>query len=116
MPQPSTPTGANLQNNNGTLNGTTEVELVAAPGASATRSVKIITIANVDTAAVTVILSVKDGSNRRRLSKRTIAVDKDFIYEGPVNLDTTSQSIVAKMTAAPATTNPDWTSNWLEAT
>ena len=60
--------------NDGTLNGTTSVTLVAAPAASTRRTIKSITIENKDTAAVTITVSYNNNSTLRTIAKVTLNV------------------------------------------
>jgi hypothetical protein len=116
MPAPAAPTGFAEMNGAGTLNSTTSVELVAAPGASATRVIKVITIWNADTASVTVRLRLTISGTHRVFAQRTLAPGQDFLFDGPVVLDATTDSITAVLTAAVAATQPDYTVHFAEIT
>jgi hypothetical protein len=63
----------------GTLNSTTEVELVAAPAASNRRIIKWVTIYNADTAAITVSVSLKNGANVRIIRKKILAAGDSLL-------------------------------------
>ena len=69
-------------NNGGAaLSGASNVTLVAAPtDADARRLVSYISIANVDTAAVTVVVEFYDGSTARELARVTLAVNSTLEY------------------------------------
>lgn len=67
----------------GTLNGTTEVELVAAPSGTNRRVIKDITIYNADTAEITFILQLKAGGTPRSEYKRTLSPGATFSLERP---------------------------------
>lgn len=99
----------------GTLNGTTPVTLVSAPASSTNRLVKTITIQNRDTAVVTVTLRKVSGGGTRQLWKGDLDVGDTLIWNDPIILDDTSSSITAVMSGAAATTNPDWTASWGDA-
>ena len=99
----------------GTLNGTTPVTLVPAPAAATTRLPKTITIQNRDTAVVTVTLRKVSAGGTRQLWKGDLDVGDTLIWDDAVGLDDTSSSITAVMSGAAATTNPDWTSTWGDA-
>lgn len=94
--------------NDGTLNGTSSVTLVAAPGSGVSRTVRLISLYNADTASVTVSVRYTNSGNHRLLAKVTLAAGEAFVYDEAVVLDTTAKSITAVMSAAPATTNPDF--------
>lgn len=98
----------------GTLNGMTEVTLVAAPGASVQRIVRerAISIQNRDTAVVTVEIRKVSASGTRRIWRGDLNVGDTWYNDAQVVLDATTDSIRAVMSAVPATTNPDWVSSW----
>jgi len=73
--------------NDGALNGTTSVTLVAAPAASTRRTIKSITIENKDTAAVTITVSYNNNSTLRTLVKVTLQVGDTWTTDG--TFDTT---------------------------
>jgi len=68
--------------NDGALNGTTSVTLVASPAAATRRVVKNITIFNKDTAAVTVTVSYNANGTLRDIAKVTLAVGDTWTLEG----------------------------------
>jgi len=68
--------------NDGALNGTTSVTLVASPAAATRRVVKNITIFNKDTAAVTVTVSYNANGTLRNIAKVTLAVGDTWTLEG----------------------------------
>ena len=98
----------------GTLNGATEVTLVAAPAASTVRVCKCVTIQNRDTATVTLTLRKVSGGGTRQLWSGTLAVGDTLIWDDPVMLADTSSSVRAVMSGAATTTNPDWTASWFD--
>lgn len=100
----------------GTLNGTTPVTLVAAPAAATNRLVKTITIQNRDTAVVTVTLRKVSAGGTRQLWAGDLDVGDTLIWDDVIGLDDVNSSITAVMSGAAATTNPDWTSLWADAT
>ncbi len=99
----------------GVLNGTTLVTVVAAPGASTQRLVKTITIYNVDTAGVLLTLRLNDNTAMRILWKGTLGIGDTLLFNDVLVLDATTKSVEALMGAAAATTNPDWTTHWADA-
>ena len=68
--------------NDGTLNGTTSVTLIAAPAASTRRTIKTITIENKDTAAVTLTISYNNNSTLRTIVKVTLQVGDTWTTDG----------------------------------
>ena len=68
--------------NDGALNGTNSVTLVAAPAASTRRVVKNITIYNKDTAAVTITVSFNNNSTLRNIAKVTLQVGDTWTTDG----------------------------------
>lgn len=68
--------------NDGALNGTNSVTLVAAPAASTRRTIKAITIENKDTAAVTVTISYNNNSTLRTIAKVTLNVGDTWTTDG----------------------------------
>jgi len=68
--------------NDGALNGTSSVTLVAAPGASTRRTIKSITIENRDTAAVTLTISYNNSSTLRTIAKVTLQVGDTWTTDG----------------------------------
>lgn len=103
--------------NDGTLNGTNEVTLVAAPAGGVRRVVRSIAVSNVDTAAVTATVALKNGSNRVIWSGVLYVGDTwQFGESGDVLvLDSTSKSVVAFLSGAAATTNPDFSASYGDA-
>jgi hypothetical protein len=81
----------------GALNGTSSVTLVAAPASSTRRLIKTIYISNIDTAAVTVIVSYNDNSTLRQIVKVTLQVGDTWSTDGTTdsngNLKTTVGSV-----------------------
>lgn len=66
----------------GAFNGATPVTIVAAPAAATRRVIKNITIANIDTAPVTITLSYNDNSTLRTVVKVTLQVGDTWTTEG----------------------------------
>ena len=101
--------------NDGALNGTTEVTLVAAPGAGVKRTVQMIAIYNADTAAVTLTVQYDHGGTDRIMYKVTLAVGETLEIGGPLVLDDTDKLIEAKLGDAAATTNPSFVAAYGDA-
>jgi hypothetical protein len=68
--------------NDGALNGTSAVTLVAAPAAATRRVIKSITIENKDTAAVTLTISYNNNATLRTIAKVTLAVGDTWTTDG----------------------------------
>lgn len=68
--------------NDGALNGTSSVTLVAAPAASTRRTIKTITIENRDTAAVTLTVSYNNNGTLRTIAKVTLQVGDTWTTDG----------------------------------
>jgi hypothetical protein len=68
--------------NDGALNGTSSVTLVAAPAASTRRTIKSITIENRDTAAVTLTISYNNNSTLRTIANVTLQVGDTWTTDG----------------------------------
>lgn len=102
----------------GTLNGSTEVTLVAAPAASHRIVVKNLTIWNADTVANVIKVYVKNSTDLRYLCQITLAVGDSLVFgeEDFIVLDGTGKSLRAKMGGAVTTTNPDYNVCWADIT
>jgi len=68
--------------NDGALNGTNSVTLVASPAASTRRQIKTITIENKDTAQVTVTVSYNNNSTLRTIANVTLNVGDTWTTDG----------------------------------
>lgn len=68
--------------NDGALNGTSDVTLVAAPGASARRVVKDITICNRDTRNNTITVKYDNNGTERVIAKVTLAPNETWTLNG----------------------------------
>lgn len=102
--------------NDGTLNGTSAVDIVAAPASATQRLVKSITIQNRDTAVVTVTLRKVSAGGTRQIWKGDLDVGDTLVWDTPIVLNATTDSITAVMSAAATTTNPDFTSSFADVT
>jgi hypothetical protein len=68
--------------NDGVLNGTSPVTIVAAPAASTRRVIKSITIMNRDTTPVVVTINLVSAGGTRQIAKVTLAVGDTFTLDG----------------------------------
>ena len=87
--------------NDGALNGTSSVTLVAAPASSTRRVIKWITIQNKDTAPVTITIlyANSSGSTTRQIAKVTLAINDTWTTDGTFDstgkLKTSSIGVIA---------------------
>lgn len=65
---------------NGTTNGVTAVDMVAAPASGVRREIKELTVCNEDTVAATVTIRYNDNGTTRRICKVTLAADDNLEY------------------------------------
>ena len=80
--------------NDGALNGTSSVTLVAAPAASTRRTVKTITIENRDTAAVTLTVSYNNNGTLRTIVKVTLQVGDTWTTNGQYDTNGNLKTII----------------------
>ena len=66
----------------GTLNGTTQVTMVASPAASTRRLIKTIYIENGDTAPVTITVTLNNSGTLRNIAKVTLQVGDTWSTDG----------------------------------
>lgn len=65
----------------GVTNGTTAVEVLAAPASGHTRQVLTLTVPNEDTAIASLILQYNNNGTRRKIGKFSLDPDDNFIVE-----------------------------------
>lgn len=83
--------------NDGALNGTNSVTIVAAPVASTRRTIKSITIENKDTAAITFTLSYNNNSTLRTIAKVTLQVGDTWTTDGVYDTNGNLKTIVSSV-------------------
>lgn len=95
-------------------NGTTDVELVAAPASGTVRVVKSIIVNNIDTASATVNVQLKKASTYYSLAKITLAAgDRLTLDEDDMQaLDATDESIVVDLAGTVTTNELDCVATW----
>ena len=110
----STTTSFTEGSNDGALNGTTPVTLVAAPAASTQRVVKSISIQNKDDAEVTITVSYNNNATLRQLAVVTLGVGDTWTLDGTYNtsgslknVDTTSAAQLSDLSDVGVTTPTD---------
>jgi len=70
-----------LSHTSGVTSGTTPVTILPVPPNYTTRNISYLSVANADTAAITVTVRVDISGTKRRLIKTTLNVDQTLIYE-----------------------------------
>lgn len=86
--------------NDGALNGTNSVTLVAAPAASTRRTIKSITIENKDTAAVTLTISYNNNSTLRTIAQVTLQVGDTWTTDGSYDTNGALKSVAGYVPVA----------------
>lgn len=71
--------------NDGTLNGTTPVDVVTSPAASTNRIIRAMTVQNRDTAAVTITVSLVSAGGTRQIFSGTLSIGDTWTLEGTYN-------------------------------
>lgn len=111
--------GFTESSNNGSLSGTSEVTIVAAPGVGR-RIVKTIQIQNQDTAAVRARVILKDTAGSSSYIWDGILDSGDTWEYGEIGevtvLDATTKSVVASLAFAVTSTNPTFIASYADAT
>lgn len=93
--------------NEGNLNGTTWVTVLAAPASAKQRWCDSVMIDNLDSAAVTAELRKNKGGVFTEIGQATIQSGaKAQLVTKSAALDATDESLEARIQGAPATTNP----------
>lgn len=100
--------------NEGSLNGTTAVDIVAAPSSGNRHVIRSVKICNKDTAAVTIEVYKDKGGTEYRIWRGTLDVNDTIVFdEGDIEvLDATNEALKAEMSGAAATTNPTFTASY----
>lgn len=98
----------------GVLSGVSEVTLVPAPSGGVNRRlVRWVSIHNADTKKVELFVYLANGASRRRMFYGNLDPGDTFHLDSndviPLDGD---RSVVAKLGAAPTTSQPEWVSGW----
>lgn len=101
--------------NEGVLNGTTDVDVVATPAASTRRLVRNVSFANRDSVAQTVVLYKAKGATQYELGRKTLATSEWWTFDKLVVLDATDEKLQAKMLAGHTTTAPCFDAAYADA-
>ena len=104
-------TGHNFGEGDGVTNGTTAVEIVAAPAVGFIRRVESILVYNVDTADAAVFLQKNNGSAVRVFHRETLTTLTVLSFTAPIVLSS-ADSLEIDLLAAVTTTELDWVVSW----
>ncbi len=99
----------------GSLNGTTNVEIVPTPGAGFTRVVERVSFLNIDTATVAIRARVLNTAVHTEFDNSlTLTIDSKFVpVDGASELRlVVGDSVTALMGDVATTTNPTWIACW----
>lgn len=77
-----TASGATPGETDGTTNGVTQANIVAAPAGSTQRFIKYVSVFNADTAAITITVSYDDNAILRSILKVTLGIGESLQYDG----------------------------------
>ena len=105
--------------NEGSLNSTTPVALVASPEASARRLVRFISVYNKDTVAIALTIGYLHNATTSIIFKGTLQTGETYIFgDGgeTLVLDDTDQSITAVLGGAVTANQPEFISTYAEVT
>ena len=114
-------------------NSTTYVDIIAAPGTSTRRNLQFISVYNADSAIVTIIFEMYDGSSGFEFARATITSgnylvitadprdasttdDSTAVLLRKLTLNSTSKKVRMKLAGAVATTQPHVVANYLDYT
>lgn len=103
-------------NNYGSLNGTTSVDLVAAPASSTRRVIRSVHICNVDTVSHVITVRLTNSGTHYPLYKATLAANETLLiggYQETVVLDATTESLTAITDATATTTEPTFQASFI---
>jgi hypothetical protein len=106
----------------GVMNGTTDVEWVAAPPDDTTRTMYAgaMRLHNTDTATVNLIVWLERDTGgharTRTLYDNDVSVDETWIWPYMVRLESPSDRIVAKLGGAVAANQPEWSVEYTDST
>jgi hypothetical protein len=106
--------------NQGSLNGVTAVEVVAAPAANTTRAVRFLQVLNIDTVVHTIrARKLVAGTPYQFDASSATPVDVKFSpvsWDGVFLLTATNQSLQMIMDEAKTTTDPTFVASWVDRT
>ena len=103
-------------NSNGALNGTSQVDVVAAPAALTQRGVRNVKFYNRDTVAHLITVKLSDNGTLRFLDAQTVQPGQAWFFGAFTVLDSSLKKLVAVMGEAVTTTNPDFDAAWSDNT
>lgn len=105
-----------LGGTDGTTNGTTPVTVIPAPVGTKQHANKLITICNVDTVNAVAVLSKVSAGGTRVLQTINLYPGDTHIFDEVLNLTATTDSVELVLLGAVTTSEPIWTSSWIENT
>lgn len=91
----------------GVTNGTTAVDVIAAPASGETRIGRNVIVNNRDNVAHNVIVQYVSAGGTRRLAKRLVEIDGSLVVDLPIVLDATTKKVQVVLGEA-ATTQLDF--------
>ncbi|MES2180727.1 MAG: hypothetical protein V4493_01335 [Pseudomonadota bacterium] len=100
----------------GVLNGTTAVDVVAAPAAATRRLISNVHFSNQDTVAHTVIVYKNVSGTLYELGRELLQVNEYWTFDKLTVADATTKKIQAKLLEAMVTTNPSYDAAYADAT
>lgn len=108
----------NTDSAQGNSNGTTDVEMVAAPASGTIRTILSITVYNSDTASATVSIQRKVASSYYVIAKVAMAAGDSLHLDRSdmQSLNATDESIVFDLAGTVTTNELDWTATWVDKT
>lgn len=99
----------------GSLNGVTSVTIVGSPAASTQRTVRTITVKNVDTVAHLITLSLEDSTTDYEFIEANLQPGQSLIYTDNIVLSDTDDTVEGWSDATATTTEPTFTAAWMDA-
>lgn len=100
--------------NEGALNGTTEVDVIASPSSGARRLTKSVHFSNRDTVSHTIVLFKSKAATQYELARETLAPGEYWTFDRVTVLDSTDEKLQAKTLAATVTTAPSFDSAYAD--
>ena len=101
--------------NEGSLSGTTAVDVVGTPAAATRRLVRSVSINNRDTVAQTIIIKKVKSSTEQWRTSVVLQPSEEYIYDRLIVLDATDEKLTAEMGAAATTTNCQFDTAYADA-
>lgn len=106
----------NEKTSDGVFNGTTAVDLVAAPAASTRRVLRSIYVHNNDTVAATVTLRLNNNGSPRVIARAQLQPNEALEFTRITVLDATTKKIDGVLAGAHTTTAPSFVCTFADVT